>query len=108
MRLTKKLTLQIGLEEWAWCKATGRPKHEWPGWKIHGMMKHACSFCEYGMRKKQGGHCLNCPIYKRFGGCYSTYYVNWEGAKTDEDRMYYAGLFLEQLETLSAEESWRL
>lgn len=98
MKLTKKKSLDICKELWVWLAETGKRKEEWSEWEKYGVMAGSCPFCEYDIQRK--GSCNSCPLTKKYGGCWKTYFKNWEHARTIEDRKKYAGLFLKQLEEL--------
>ena len=120
MRLTRKKAIELCIELWTWLAKTGKHKKEWPDWEkwykksndATPLLANQCWFCYYdnfttkGTRRKNGGHCQNCPYYKVFGHCYRekphpTYYWKWEEeAETPRTRKKYAKLFLEQIKTL--------
>lgn len=73
IRLSKKKTLEIGLELWAWLSThPDKSKKHWPGWMKYGEMTCLCPCCEYLRQKNR--YCLPnaCPIKwsTKNGDCY--------------------------------------
>lgn len=82
MRLTKKKSLEICVELWAWlAEDRGRLKHNWPGWERNGgiypVMEHNCPCCDYANQRlyinkervNQMNRCNRCPISTELKNC---------------------------------------
>ena len=47
-KLTRVKALEICRDLWDYLAETGSyDKNDWPGWREHGRMRHACPCCEY-------------------------------------------------------------
>lgn len=114
MRLTRKKSLEITRELWAWMKEHPPcSKRDWPGWGKYGVMVNRCPLCEYSMQfgklltpSARGElRCPLCPYFKRFGRCEDSEspFALWRRAyrMCDYDLTgRYSAAFLAQLEEL--------
>lgn len=119
MRLTRKKSIELCIELWAWLAKTGKRKEEWPEWdKYENLMSgNYCWFCEYTeYRASVNGEGITwrlpcekyCPWHKKHGTCQPfannrgklNNYEKWERAETLKDRKKYARLFLKQIKEL--------
>jgi len=112
MELTERQALEITRELWVHLARTGGKKERWEGWAKYGYMYNNCPLCRYGSQVSSSTgykRCFVCPYYKHFGKkCYSgshgqnSHYQSWEDSRTIEERIYYADLFLKQINEVIA------
>ena len=82
MKLTKKQSLENTFEKWEWLALTGKRKEDWPEREKYGKILFDCFLCEYDINQDPKFVCLTCPIAKKFGHCYHTYFPDWANAQT--------------------------
>ena len=94
MKLTKEQAIDLSIELWEWMAESGtEEKSEWPKWADYGVVQDYCFLCEYCGKK---GCDKPCPI----DSCHDTYYLDWLGARDENERKKFAKLFLKQLKEL--------
>jgi hypothetical protein len=113
MRLTKRLSLTITRELWAWLAETGsRHKGDWAGWEKYDKMASDCALCEYSERRedkeREFKECQFCPLLRQWDGqegCLDegSPYLFWLSAKTPEERKRYAQRIVELCDIALAE-----
>jgi len=106
------LALKMTTELWDWLEESGSEnKKDWPGWDNYAdvmdknTVPYSCPLCEMTRRivgsdgTPQISRCSICPYNRCYGFCNNpaTPYTRWTMAFSDDDRKFYAGMFLEQL-----------